>query len=130
MAVSAVIERRALRMSVMRPDGTPRSSASRLALSLRAASSRFSRRPGCATGAIVLSSVIVDDFDIVGVPLAKLEANPPTVVYAHGPLSLPIAFQLVQPDALEGAQVLQRLGDVQSRQQIDCRIKIQPAELI
>jgi hypothetical protein len=45
--VSAVIERRALRMSVMRPDGTPISSDSRLAESLRAISSRFSRRPGC-----------------------------------------------------------------------------------
>jgi hypothetical protein len=40
-----VIERRALRISVMRPDGTPMSSESRLAESLRAASSRFSKRP-------------------------------------------------------------------------------------
>ena len=33
-------------MSVIRPDGTPRSSARRLALRPRAASSRFRRRPG------------------------------------------------------------------------------------
>ena len=51
--VSAVIERRAFRISVMRPDGTPMSSDSRFALSLRAASSRFSSRPGCATGVMV-----------------------------------------------------------------------------
>jgi hypothetical protein len=38
----------------MRPDGTPTSSDSRLALSLRAASSRFSRRPGCAIEALFI----------------------------------------------------------------------------
>ena len=48
--VSAVIERRPLRMSVMRPDGTPISIDSLLALSLRATSSRFRKRPGYAMG--------------------------------------------------------------------------------
>jgi hypothetical protein len=52
-AVSAVIERRAFKMSVMRPDGTPMSSDSRLADSLRADSSRLSRRPGWKIGRFV-----------------------------------------------------------------------------
>ena len=43
--LSPVIERRLLRISVVRPDGTPISSDSRLAESLRAANSRLSRRP-------------------------------------------------------------------------------------
>ena len=46
-AVSAVIDRRPLSMSVMRPDGTLRSSASRFALSSRTFSSRFKKLPGC-----------------------------------------------------------------------------------
>ena len=42
----AVIPRRPFRMSVIRPEGTPRSRASRLALKPRASSSRFKSRPG------------------------------------------------------------------------------------
>ena len=53
-AVSAVMERRPFKMSVIRPDGTPMSSASRLALNEREVNSRFSRRPGCAAGGMVL----------------------------------------------------------------------------
>jgi len=49
----AVIPRRPFRMLVIQPQGTPRSSASRLALKPRAPSSRFSRRPGCTTGGIL-----------------------------------------------------------------------------
>ena len=47
-----MIERRPFKISVMRPDGTPISSASRLALNARTLNSRFSRRPGCAAGTI------------------------------------------------------------------------------
>src|SRR5262245_25253575 len=43
-------------MLVMQPDGTPISMDSRLALSLRAASSRPRTQPGCAIGVIVRSS--------------------------------------------------------------------------
>ena len=50
-AVSAVMPRLLLIMSVMRPEGTPSSRASLLALNLRATISRRNRRPGCtATG--------------------------------------------------------------------------------
>jgi hypothetical protein len=42
----ALIDRRPFSMSVMRPDGTPRSSASRFALNSRAFSSRSKRLPG------------------------------------------------------------------------------------
>jgi hypothetical protein len=49
-AVSAVIDRRPFSMSVMRPDGTLRSSASRFALSSRAFNSRLKRLQLCLTG--------------------------------------------------------------------------------
>src|SRR5207247_3496151 len=91
-AVSAVIERRPLRISVTRPDGTPRSSASRLALSFRSAISRLKRRPGCAAGGMSLSSVVVHDLYVVGITLAEIEAYAPGSVHAHGPLVLPVAF--------------------------------------
>jgi hypothetical protein len=42
-------------MSVIRPDGTPISSDSRFALSLRATISRFNKRPGCTTGAMAFN---------------------------------------------------------------------------
>src|SRR5882724_13529130 len=101
-AVSAETERRPLRMSVMRPDGTPSAIASRLALSLRASSSILRRRPGWEGRRIGSSFVIVDDLDIVGVPVMEREADPPACVDRHRPLTAPIAFQLVQPDAVAG----------------------------
>src|SRR2546423_2808909 len=117
-------------MSVIRPDGTPRSSASRLALSARAASSRLRRRPGCATGGMVLSSVIIDDFDIEGIAFAEFETDAPTIVHSHRPLVLPLALELVQTDALEWAQVWQRLGDIQGEQQIDRSFEVKATKLI
>ena len=47
---SALTERRLLRISVIRPDGTPMPRASRLALSFRIANSRPSRRLGVGNG--------------------------------------------------------------------------------
>ncbi len=52
-AVSAVIDRRPFSMSVMRPDGTLRSSASRFALSSRAFNSRLKRLPGCVANGML-----------------------------------------------------------------------------
>jgi hypothetical protein len=46
----------------VRPDGTPRSSAKRLALSLREPSSRFRSRPGCTAGAISYPFVLTRGF--------------------------------------------------------------------
>src|ERR1700754_97949 len=102
----------------MRPDGTPMSSDSRLALSLRAASSRFRKRPGCATGGIGLSSVIVDDLDVASVAFFKLEKDAPARIHGHRPLMSAIAFELVKPDAPQRAQVLQRRRHIERQQQI------------
>jgi hypothetical protein len=49
-----VMERRPFKVSVIRPDGTPMSSASRLALNEREVNSRFSTRPEWAAGGTVL----------------------------------------------------------------------------
>src|SRR5713101_5513062 len=129
-AVSALIERRPLRMSVMRPDGTPRSSARRLALSARAASSRLSSRPGCARGAWRLSSVIVDELDVVGIALTEFETDTPSLIHGHGPLSIALSLEPMQANAAERAEIAQRLGDVQSQQQIDGNLDIQSAKLV
>ena len=53
-----VIDRRPFRMSVMRPDGTPRSSANLLALRRRDSSSRLSNPPGCEIGSIFVTSLV------------------------------------------------------------------------
>src|SRR5262245_54878723 len=102
-------------MSVMRPDGTPMSRDSRLALSLRAASSRFRIRPGCATGGIGLSFVIVDDLDVVSIAFFKLETNAPARIHGHCPLMSPTAFELVKPDAPQRAQVLKRRRHIERK---------------
>src|SRR4051812_17649800 len=112
-AVSAVIERRPLRMSVMRPDGTPRSNARRFALRLRVASSRLKRRPGWATGGMALSFMIIHDLDIVGVALAELEANAPSGIYGHRPLLPAFALELVESHAFQRAEVLQCLRNIE-----------------
>src|SRR5687767_3134129 len=116
-------------MSVMRPDGTPMSSDNRLAESRRAASSRFRRRPGCETG-VMSPSMIVDDFNVECVAFAEFETDAPAVVHGHRPLIPAVALQLVQPNALERAQVLQRLGDVERQQKIDRRFEIQSPKLV
>src|SRR5688572_14961597 len=101
------MDRRPLRMSVMRPDGTPRSSDSRLALRPRATSSRFRRRPGWATGASDLTLVVVDDLDVIRVTPSKLEANPPTSVHRHCPLISSLDFELVQAHAFQRTEIAQ-----------------------
>ena len=64
------------------------------------------------------------------VALAEFEANAPALVHGHRPLIPAVAFQLVQPDALERAQVLQRLRDIERQQQVDRSVEIQPAKLV
>jgi hypothetical protein len=69
------MERRPFRMSVIRPDGTLRSSASRFALSARAFGSRFRRLPGCAGVGMLLSSMVVNDLNVVGVAVPERETE-------------------------------------------------------
>ena len=49
----------------------------------------------------VLSLVIVDDLDVVGVAFPERETNTPTCVHGHRPLALPVSLELVQSDALD-----------------------------
>jgi hypothetical protein len=52
---------------------------------------------------MILSSMIIDNFDIIGIAFAELETDPPWPVYRHSPLSFATAFELVKPHALERA---------------------------
>ena len=106
----------------MRPDGTPRSSANLLALRPRGfelaleQSARMRNR-------IHISHLlmVVDDLHVVGITLAKLEADPPGAVHRHRPLIPACSLELVQADALERTQVAQSLSDVQRQERITAR---------
>ena len=74
--------------------------------------------------------MIIDNLDIVGIALAELETDPPQPVYGHGPLSFAVAFELVKPHALEWAQIVERLGDIQRQEQIDGGFSIMFAKLL
>ena len=63
--------------------------------------------------------MVIDDLDLVGVARPKLEANPPGPVHRHRPLAGPSPLELVQPDALERAQVAERGGGVERQQQVN-----------
>jgi len=76
------------------------------------------------------SFVIVGDLDLVGISVFEKKADPLSLIDSHRPLSFAIAFQFVKTNALERAEVIEPLRDVESQQQIDRRIKIQTAELI
>src|SRR5437588_10329105 len=100
-----------LRMSLMRPDGTPNSSASRLPLIERDANSSARIAPGCTT--ISLSLVVVDDFDLESIAVAEDEADPPRTIDGKSPLPPARTLELVKPDALQSAKTVKA----------DCRIK-------
>ena len=72
--------------------------------------------------------MIIDDLDVVGVALAERKADPPGSVHGHGPSALAAALELVQPDALERAQVLERLGDIERQEKVGSGVEIQAAE--
>ena len=60
--------------------------------------------------------MIVDDFDIDGVPLFPTEADPPSFVDPYAVLTLPVALQRFQPVAGWGRQVLKNAGTVKVQQ--------------
>jgi len=66
-------------------------SATRFALNARAFSSRFRRLPGCAAVGTLLSSMVVNDLNVVGVAVPEREANAPTCVHGHRPLASPLS---------------------------------------
>ena len=74
--------------------------------------------------------MIVDDFDIERIAFAELETDAPTRIHCHCPLVFPVTLELVQTNALEWAQVVQALCDIQRQQQVDRDIVIQSTTLI
>src|SRR3954447_483473 len=58
-------------------------------------------------------SVVVDDLDLVSVPIAPLEADPPLVVDTDAVLARPLAAQALQPVPRGDLEILKSLGVVQ-----------------
>ena len=75
-----------------------------------------------------LSLVVVNDLYVVGVALPEDKANTPTCVYRHRPLAFAVSLELVQPDALERADVIQSFGRIQDGQQFQRRVGIETAK--
>jgi hypothetical protein len=74
--------------------------------------------------------MVIDNLDIERVAIAELEANTPAGVDRHRPLPFACALQFMQPNAPQRAQILKRLGNIQSQEQIDGHLDIEPAKLI
>ena len=51
-------------------------------------------------------------------------------IHCHGPLPRTIAFELVQADASQRAEIAESLGNVQGQQQIHGSFEIQASELV
>src|SRR6266851_3597689 len=66
--------------------------------------------------AIGSTSVIVDDFDIVRVSVAKYEADAPGSVHGHGPLLAPPPLEFVEANALQLTEPLERDRGIQCPQ--------------
>jgi hypothetical protein len=81
-------------------------------------------------GSHILSFVIVDDFDIESVALAKLKANPPALIDCHSPLLLSIALELMEPEASEWTEILKAGRGVQRHQQFHSGLDIQATKMI
>ena len=73
--------------------------------------------------------MVVDDLHFERVASAKLEADSPRAVDDHRPLTLTVTTQLVQADALQGTQVLQRSCRIERREKLACSVRIQAPEL-
>ena len=54
----------------------------------------FQETAGMCDGGMILSSVVIDDLDLVGIALAKLEADAPAGIHSHRPLILPVVLEL------------------------------------
>src|SRR5215470_18306238 len=77
-----------------------------------------------------LTSVVVDNFNIVRIALPEGKANPPAGIDPHRPLTRSIPLEFMESYAFERTEILQSLGDVQGRQQIYRRGEIQAAKLV
>jgi hypothetical protein len=75
-----------------------------------------------ANGHGVLCSVVINDFNIVGVSALKAKANPPLVIDADAPLSGAVAGERFQPVAGRDAQVFHKPGGVDLFELVSRRI--------
>jgi len=64
----------------------------------------------------LLGSMVIGYFDIIGIAIAKSEADAPLIVNGNGVLSMAIIFQLVQPVARRHLQVVQAHGIIKKFQ--------------
>jgi hypothetical protein len=60
--------------------------------------------------AITVSSVIIDDLDVVGIPTGPAEADPPLVVDPDAVLAVPISCQCFETIARRGLEVVEGAG--------------------
>src|SRR5262249_20139364 len=74
--------------------------------------------------------MVVDDLDVVSIAPTKLEANSPGRVHGHRPLVFAIASELVEADAPQRTEVLQRRCHIEREQQIDRGFEIEASELV
>ena len=79
--------------------------------------------------AMLLSLVIIDDLDIVGVALTELKADAPSRVHGHGPLLFTRTLELVEAHALERAEISQCARYVEREEQVNGGIEIKAAKL-
>src|SRR6266480_2302842 len=74
--------------------------------------------------------MIVAALDFKGVAPAERKADAPSGIHGHRPLAASLSPQLVQADAFERTEILQRLGYIQCRQKFNGGLEIQSAELV
>ena len=77
-----------------------------------------------------LTSVIVHDFNIVGIALAEFETNSPSLAGVHSPKAFSVALEFMKTNALQRAQILKRFRHVQCKQQIDSEIEVESTKLV
>jgi hypothetical protein len=133
-AVSAEIERRPLRMSVLRPEGTPRSSARRLALSQGLSSSRRNNPPGCIAGAMftLLRPRPCDNRRSRQHqrPHRETRHKLANVHSRSSPIVICGLSEPVQSEAFERTRIAHSPGGIERSQQFERKLEVQPAKLV
>src|SRR5260370_33718444 len=119
--------RRSLTISAMRVTGTRKAIAILFMLSRKGAINSSRRISPGWTGfsflAIVVLLVVIDDLDLVSVPIAPGKANAPLVVDADAVLALAVALQALQSvsgQRRKRSQVRRRVEHIQLSKRLTC----------
>jgi hypothetical protein len=75
-----------------------------------------------------LTLVIVYYFHIMRVARFEGKANPPPPIDRHGPLIFAVALQFVQANTFQRAQILQTIGDIESRKKFYGSFFVKPTK--